>query len=173
MTSKTSGWVRVAYILLAVLYIFTGIFFMSYPGLSEISLGYCIAFMTIFYGGVVIASYFLNSTFKTIWSLIIGICMIIVGIVVMMNVPTSMSVIAVIVGIGYILVGVYKTVQSFSLKDLGLSNWWLALILGILTIIVGCILAFNPDNGAYLAVLVGATLLVNGVSDLFLGFLAF
>lgn len=174
MSKSTSGWARVLYILLAILYIIAGIYFFTNPVLGEYVLGNFIAAMMLVYGIMMVIAYFTATSFKSIWTLILGILMIVLGIVIFSNVFNSMNVLGVIIGIGFVCAGAFRIYQSFQFKDFGLSTWWLMLILGILTLIVGGILIFNPStSGGYFAILVGSSFLVNGISDLITGLFAF
>ncbi len=174
MSKSSLGWARVLYVLLAVLYIITGIYFFTSPVLAEYVLGNFIGAMMLVYGIMMIIAYFTATSFKSIWTLVLGILMVVLGIVIFSNVFDTMNVLGVIVGVGFIAVGAFRTYMSFQLKDAGLSTWWLILVLGILTLIVGCILVFNPSaSGGYFTILVGSSFLVNGISDLCTALFAF
>ncbi|MEY8381156.1 HdeD family acid-resistance protein [Ileibacterium valens] len=167
MSKSSFGWAKVLYILLAILYIITGIYFFTSPVLAEYVLGNFIGAMMLVYGVIMIIAYFMSSTFKSIWTLILGILMVVLGIVIFANVFDTMNVLGVIMGIGFICAGAFRIYQGFQVKDMGLSQWWMLLILGILTLIVGCILTFNPSvSGGYFTIWVGSSFLVNGISDL-------
>lgn len=173
MSKSTLGWVKALYILLAILYIITGIIFYVNPITSEYILGTFIGSLMLVYGVFIVITYFTSVSFKSVWALILGILMIVLGFLIWTDVFKTMNIVGVMVGIGFMLAGAFRCYQSFQFKDLGLSTWWLMLVLGILTLIVGCILVFNPSvSGGYFTILVGSSFLVNGISDLITGIFA-
>lgn len=174
MSSKSSGWFRILYIILSVLYIFCGISLLTMPSMYGASMIYVIGLLIVFYGAMMVGAYFMATNFKTIWTLLFGIVLIVLGIMCMCNIWEASLALAIVIGIGFIIAGGYKIYQSFVVKDLGVSNWWLILILGICNLVVGAILLFNLQSSMELiTILVGCNLLVNGVSDLMLAFMAF
>lgn len=167
MTNKSFGWARILFILVAILYIICGIMMLSNPVEGMVSLGLFVGSLLIAYGIMLAISYFMSTYFKTIWTLILGVLMIVLGFIVCGNLIDSVNVMGVLVGIGFLCAGVFRVYQSFQLKDLGVSAWWAMLILGILDAAVGLIMAFHVGmSGYYLGIYVGATFLCNGISDL-------
>lgn len=175
MDTKTSfGWYRILYIILAIVYIFAGTMIIANPQIYAGPLIYCIGVLAIVYGGIMIASYFLAVNFKSVFTLIAGGVLVLIGILICCNLFEASIALGVIAAIGFMVVGAFKIYQSIFVKNLGISDWWMILILGICNLVIGCILIFNlNDSGALIAVLIGTNLIVNGVSDLMLGFLAF
>ncbi|MCF0245234.1 MAG: DUF308 domain-containing protein [Ileibacterium sp.] len=172
--NKSLGWVKILYILMAVLYIIAGITFFVNPITSEVVLGTFIGAMMVVYGIMMVVAYFTASNFKSVWALLLGIALIVLGLVVWTNLFDSMNVIGVFVGIAFLFSGAYKTYASFQFKDLGLPGWVWILITGIATLIVGGIMVFNPSvSGGYFTILVGASFLTDGIADLILGLTAF
>lgn len=174
MNSKSFGWYRVLYIILAVLYIFAGIMLIANPSAFAPMMIYLVGWMAVFYGIIMIASYFMATHFKTIWTLLLGFVLIVLGFLMMSNLFATSVALGVMAGIGFMLAGGYKIYQSFMVKELGVSSWWAILLLGICNLIIGFILICNLGSAAtLLTILIGTNLLVNGVSDLMLGFVAF
>lgn len=174
MNSKSFGWYRILFILLAVLYIFCGISLLTMPNVYGGSMIYVIGFMIVFYGAMMVGGYFMSTTFKSIWTLLFGIVLIILGILCMTNIWEAGIAMGVCVGIGFVVAGAFKVYQSFAVKDLGISNWWLILLLGVCNLIIGIIMLCNLGSSIELiTMLIGCNLLVNGVSDLMLSFMAF
>lgn len=174
MSKSSFGWARLLFVLVAILYIICGIMMLNNPVEGMAAMGIFTGSLLIAYGAMLVISYFMSTYFKSVWALILGILMIALGFVVCTNLVTSVNVMGVLFGIGFLCAGVFRAYQSFQLKDMGLSTWWLVLILGILDAVVGCIMAFHVGmSGYYLSVYVGATFLVNGISDLITALLAY
>lgn len=170
---KTVGWMKGLYILMSVLYILAGIFMFTDPFVGSYTLSLFIGWTMLFYGIMMVMSYFFATYFKSDAALLIGIVLIFLGIVVVMNPAEALKWIGVATGIAFMVVGTYKFIQSFSFKEIGMRTWWLILIDGILMAIVGCMLAFNPAESGYLfTVYVAISFIVNGVTDLLIGLMA-
>ncbi len=174
MTSKSFGWYRILFIVLAVLFIFSGIMLTVYPELFAGSMIYMIGILAVVYGGILVASYFMASNFKSPITLIAGGVLILIGLLISFNLFEASIALGVIAAIGFLVVGAFKIYQSMFVKNLGISSWWMVLILGVCNVVIGLILIFNLNqSAALLTILIGVNLIVNGVSDLMLGFMAF
>ncbi len=174
MSKSEWGWFRVLFIILSIAYIFAGIMLMMYPQMFAGTMIYMIGFMAIFYGIMLIGSYLMATNFKSSFTLITGIILVIVGILISTNIFEASIALGVVAAIGFMVVGAFKVYQAFFLKDLGVSSWWTVLILAACNLIIGLIMIFNlNDSGTLITLLIGSNLLVNGVSDLMLSFTSF
>lgn len=174
MSKSSFGWYRILYIVLAILYIFTGAMLVIYPNLFAGSMITMIGCLCIVYGAILIGSYFMATVFKSGFTLVTGGLLLLLGILIVCNLFEASIALGVVTAIGFICVGVFKMYQSFFIKNLGISSWWSILVLGICNLIVGLILIFHlNDSAALLTVLIGTNLIVNGLSDLMLGFIGF
>lgn len=174
MNKSSFGWYRVLYIILSILYMFAGMMLITYPGMFAGSMIYMIGFLAILYGCILIASYFMAVNFKLPYTLIAGGVLILLGILICCNLFEASIALGVIAAIGFMVVGAFKIYQAVFVKNIGISSWWSILLLGICNLIIGLILIFNlNDSGTLITVLIGTNLLVNGVSDLMLGIMAF
>lgn len=174
MSSKSFGWYRVLLIVLSILYIFGGILIMMNPSWYAGPLVYMIGVMMLLYGCMMVAAYFMANSFKSIFTLLLGIALIILGILCCTNLWEASIAMGVLCGIGFTLAGAFKVYQSFMIKDFGVPGWWLVLVLGICNLIVGIIMLCNLGaSGELISILIGCSLLTNGVSDLMLAFTTF
>ncbi len=70
-----------------------------------------------------------------------------------------------------IFYGISAIAFSFSLKKMGVSAWWLTLVIGILALIVGMIIPYSPGSGiVFITTLLGAFSLLFGIYSLYFGF---
>lgn len=174
MSKSSWGWYRVLYIVLAVLYIIAGATLTMNPRILAPAMFNMFGWLAVIYGVVLLVSYFMEANFKSTWTLISAVVLIILGFVVIFNPFRSMVIMGVLMAVGFIGVGIYKIYQAFFVKDLGVSSWWWVLILAACNIIIGLIMMFNLDNsGALITLWIGINLLVNGASDLALGIMGF
>ncbi len=174
MTKSEWGWFRVLYAIMAVLFIIAGIMLLMNPAFYAPFMIYMIGFMAIFYGAMLVIAYFMATNFKSVFTLITGILMIIAGIMTVSNVFSSSIALGAVIGIGLMVVGIFKIYQAFFVKKLGVSSWWTVLILAACNIILSIIMLCNlGDAGTLITILIGTNLLVNGVSDLMLSIVGF
>ncbi len=174
MSQSSSGWYRILFIVLAVLYIFAGIMLVCNPAVFAPSMINLIGLFGIVYGIILIASYFMEANFKSIYTLISGIIVLLLGLLVVFNPFRSSIVMGAMCAVAFLAIGCFKIYQAFFVKDLGVSTWWSVLLLAACNIIVGLIMMFHLQNSAGLiTILIGVNLLVNGVSDLMLGIMGF
>lgn len=175
MKTKSSwGWYRVLFIALSIAYIFVGASLLINPAMYAGIMIYTIGFMAIFYGVWLIGSYFFADSFRSVFTLITGILLLVVGFLISGNVFRASIALGVVAAIGFLAVGIFKIYQAFGMRSLGVSSWWTILFLAACNIIVGLIMMFNlNDSGALITLLIGTNMLVNGVSDLMLGITGF
>ncbi len=173
--SKTDwGWFRVLYVILAILYIFAGIMLITYPQMFAGSMIAMIGWLAIIYGIMLVASYFMATNFKSGFTLVTGIILILVGILIVCNLFEASVALGIVAAIGFLAVGVFKIYQAVFVKEMGISTWWTVLILAICNIAIGLIMMFNlNDSGTLITILIGTNLLVNGFSDMMLAFVGF
>lgn len=94
------------------------------------------------------------------WKLAEGILDIVFGFMLMANPEITAVVIPFMIGFWAIFYGILITIGAFSLKKLD----WKLLIFGILTILLGNVIMFNPIfMGITLSIWIGITLLVAGI----------
>lgn len=173
--TKVSGWTRVAYIALGILYCVTGLYLFMYPAINTYTLGMVLGISLIVYGIIKIVSYFFINKYKSIFrfELVLGILMTIFGFIMINNIGSGMNFLGIMTGIALVVDAFIRGYFSFEVKGLGISGWWAILIMAILTGICGCFFLFNPSaSGVLLTALVGATFLSIGFSNLFLGIFA-
>lgn len=174
MTKSSWGWYRILFVILAVLYICSGCALIMNPAFFAPSMIMMIGWLAIIYGAILLTSYFMEANFKSSFTLITAIILIIIGILIVCNLFEASVALGVVAAIGFLVVGAFKLYQAFFLKDMGVTTWWSVLLLAACNIIIGLIMMFNlKDSGTLITVLIGTNLLVNGVSDLMLGFIGF
>lgn len=75
----------------------------------------------------------------------------------------------VIVGILIVIHGIHNVVQAIALKKDGYTNWWVAFLLGVITVVFGVVLICNPFTVVDTVVrLIGAFLIYDGLSDIWI-----
>lgn len=173
-TTKLSGWTRVGYIVLGILYAVTGMYLFMYPAINTYTLGLVISISLIVYGIFKIVSYFTYGEMRSFfrYNLIVGIVMTIFGLIMWMNIGAGMQFLGIMMGIMLLVDAALTIYFSLIVREVT-KYWWLILISSILVGICGCYFLFNPaDSGVLLTSFVGAYFLVQGIQQIFVGIFA-
>ena len=163
---------RVLWLIFGILLIISGIATMFNPAETILVLAYTIGFLTLF-SGISTIVYFFSIRHASGSSLILldGIISTICGIIIISNLAISGAFIPYMVAFFVIVRGVVSISSSIELKKHGYNQWGFAMLSGILTLIVGIILTFNPILGAiYVSVVLGLCLILYGIITLQLWF---
>jgi uncharacterized membrane protein HdeD (DUF308 family) len=105
------------------------------------------------------------------WNLAGGIIDGLFGLVLLSNPGVSAAVIPFVVGFWMMVSGVIIFINSFEVKKSGMPAWWLGLISGILTVIVGYFITSNIFFGAIaITIWIGIGFLIAGIVNVMLSF---
>ena len=163
---------RVLWLIFGIALIVSGIVAIKYPLNTTITVAYIIGFLMIF-SGISSIFYFVSLRHLSGSGIILldGIVSTICGIIIISNLLISAAVIPYFVAIFTIVRGAVSITSSIDLKKNGYDKWGWTLISGILTIIAGIILTFNPLLGTvYLSVVLGCGLILYGIITIQLWF---
>ena len=76
---------------------------------------------------------------------------------------------AVIIGVVVLIHGVHNVIQAIDLQKENYDKWWIALLFGILTVIFGGVLVYNPFGAVEMVVrMIGIFLIYDGASDMWI-----
>ena len=162
---------KVNYSLSALICAVLGVVLLVWPGQSTqivcIVLG---AVLGIF--GIVQIIIYLVTQEKTMVShsmMMFGIVLAVIGGWIVLKPDSIIKAIPMIVGILIVIHGLHNAVQAIDLKKMNYSNWWVALLLSILTIALGAVLICNPFTVMDTVVrVIGAFLIYDGLSDMWI-----
>lgn len=105
------------------------------------------------------------------WKLAEGVLDTLFGLMLLANPGVSAVVLPFIVGFWVLFYGIMLFVDSFEVKKAGLKGWWLQLITGILTVIIGYTITFNPVAGILtITMFMGIAILLFGIYNVILAF---
>ena len=98
------------------------------------------------------------------WVLAGGIFEIVFAFILLTNPLLTATTLPFILGFWVIVYGVMTFANSFPARKAGMSNWWLGLISGILSVILGILISNNLLFGAFtITVWIGIALLIAGI----------
>lgn len=155
----------------AALCILLGIVLVVWPALSMQIVCTAIGAVLLVGGGVRLAAYFTakDGSVYAQMNLITGIILAVVGVWILLQPDKVLAIIPIIVGIVIALHGVNNLQQTVTLCREKYDKWWVALILGLLTVGFGVLLVCRPFEALDTAVkLIGIFLIYDGVSDIWI-----
>lgn len=102
-------------------------------------------------------------------NLVMGIIITVIGGWILLQPGTIIAMIPILVGIIIVIHGINNLQQSVSLCQSQYDKWWVALILGIITIGFGILLIFNPFAAVDTLIrFIGLFLIYDGASDIWI-----
>ncbi|MCM1123514.1 MAG: DUF308 domain-containing protein [Eubacterium sp.] len=155
----------------AVLCIVLGVVLVVWPDMSmQVA---CVAIgVVLLLGGVVrLVQYFVvrDGSIYAQMNLIMGIVLAVVGIWIVLKPEKVLAIIPIIIGIVIVLHGLNNLQQAITLCKDKYDKWWVALILGLLTVGFGVLLICRPFAALDTVVmLIGIFLIYDGLSDLWI-----
>ncbi|MCM1134146.1 MAG: DUF308 domain-containing protein [Clostridium sp.] len=159
------------YTISAALCALLGVVLLIWPGTTMRLVCMLLGGMLLLYGLLQVLLYLLNRE-RTILSqgmMIFGIVLAVIGVWILMRPEMMIMAVPVIVGVLIVIHGIHNVVQAISLQRDGYDKWWLALLFGILTVVFGGILVYNPFQVAETVVrMIGVFLIYDGVSDIWI-----
>lgn len=162
---------RVNYTVSAVLCILLGLVLLIWPGTTTQIVCMSLGIVLLAYGIIQIVIYLFNRE-RTLISqgmMFLGIIFAVVGVWILLTPEMIIMAVPVIVGVLIVIHGLHNVVQAIALQKDGYERWWLALIFGLLTVIFGGLLIYNPFGAVELVVrLIGIFLIYDGISDIWI-----
>lgn len=155
----------------AILCILLGLVLAIWPGMSMHIVCIIVGSVLIIGGLMRLAESFLarDGSMYSQMNMIVGIIFTVVGIWIVVKPEKVLAIIPIIMGIVIALHGLNNLRQAIMLCKEKYDKWWVALILGLVTVGFGALLVFRPFAALDTAVtLVGFFLIYDGVSDLWI-----
>lgn len=162
---------KVNYSLSALICVILGIVLLVWPGQSTQVV--CMILGIVLGGfGIIQIILYLATQEKTMVShsmMMLGSVLAVIGGWIVLKPETIIKAIPMIVGILIVIHGLHNAVQAIDLKKMQYDNWWVALLLSLLTIALGVVLICNPFTVVDTVVrLIGAFLIYDGLSDMWI-----
>ena len=162
---------KVNYSLSAVICVILGIVLLVWPGQSTQVV--CMVLGIVLGGfGLIQIILYLATKEKTMVShsmMMLGVVLAVIGGWIVLKPETIIKTVPMIVGILIVIHGFHNAVQAIDLKKMQYDNWWVALLLSLLTVALGVVLICNPftivDN---VVRIIGAFLVYDGLSDMWI-----
>ncbi len=154
-------------ILLGVLAVVLGGVALVYPFATSVVTTLFVAWSFIILGIVTVISAFTgNQSNGRVWTVLLGILMVITGIVLLKNPLAGLVALTWVVAILTLVSGVVKFFTGWKIRDTSLK--WLTIISGIASFILAILIFQNPEGS--LGILVAIELIFDGIALVALGF---
>lgn len=155
----------------SLLCVILGLVLLLWPGLSIQIVCTAVGAVLIISGAIRIVGYFTakDGSLYSQANLIFGIVFAVVGVWIVMKPDKVLAIIPIIVGIVISLHGLHNLQQALDLYRDKYDKWWIALILGILTLGFGVLLICRPFAAIDTVVmLIGIFLIYDGLSNIWI-----
>jgi len=148
-----------------------GLVLLIWPGTTTRIVCMLLGSVLLAYGGFQTVVCLINKekTFFSQGMLIFGIVVAVVGLWILLRPEMIIMAVPLIIGVLIIIHGVHNVIQAVELQKEAYDKWWVALLFGILTVIFGGLLVYNPFEAAEAAIrIIGISLIYDGASDMWI-----
>ncbi len=160
---------KIGYIIVSALLCVLGIILIAVPEFSILAFGTICGVILIVFGAIRLIGYFSKDLYRLAfqYDLAFGIMMITLGVIMLCHPGSLMNFICITLGLSFLTDGLFKIQIAIDSKTFGIREWWLILALAIVTVIFGGIVIARPsESSRILAVLIGASMLCEGILNI-------
>lgn len=148
-----------------------GLVLLIWPGTTTRIVCMLLGSVLLAYGGFQTVICLMNKekTFFSQGMLIFGIVVAVIGLWILLRPEMIIMAVPLIIGVLIIIHGVHNVIQAVDLQREAYDKWWIALLFGVLTVIFGGLLVYNPFEAAEAAIrIIGISLIYDGASDMWI-----
>ncbi len=160
---------KTGYIVMSIVFCVVGVLFIALPARSAVMIGRVLGAAMAAFGVVKLVGYFSRDLYRLAfqYDLEFGILLIALGMIVLLRTNGVMDFICIAAGVSILADGLFKIQIAIDARRFGIRDWWLILLLAVVTGGVGLLLVFRPwESVQVLTVMLGAALLAEGVLNL-------
>lgn len=161
--------VKTGYIVISALFCVLGVVLFVMAERCVPWIGRALGIGMVVCGAVKLGGYFSRDLFRLAfqYDLAFGILLAAVGVITLCHPGEAMTFLCVMFGIPVLADGLFKIQVAVDAKRFGIGQWWLVLLLAVLTGVIGLLLVLRPTEGAQaLVMLMGASLFLDGALNL-------
>ena len=161
--------VKTGYIVISALFCVLGVVLFIMAERCVPWIGRALGIGMVVCGAVKLGGYFSRDLFRLAfqYDLAFGILLAAVGVITLCHPGEAMTFLCVMFGIPVLADGLFKIQVAVDAKRFGIGQWWLVLLLAVLTGVIGLLLVLRPTEGAQaLVMLMGASLFLDGALNL-------
>ena len=160
---------KTGYVVMSIVFCVVGVLFIALPARSAVMIGRVLGAAMAAFGAVKLVGYFSRDLYRLAfqYDLEFGILLIALGVIVLLRTNGVMDFICIAAGVSILADGLFKIQIAIDARRFGIRDWWLILLLAVVTGGVGLLLVFRPwESVQVLTELLGAALLAEGVLNL-------
>ncbi len=160
---------KTGYVVMSIVFCVVGVLFIALPARSAVMIGRVLGAAMAAFGAVKLVGYFSRDLYRLAfqYDLEFGILLIALGVIVLLRTNGVMDFICIAAGVSILADGLFKIQIAIDARRFGIRDWWLILLLAVVTGGVGLLLVFRPwESVQVLTVLLGVSLLCEGVLNL-------
>lgn len=160
---------KYGYIIVSAIFCFVGIAMILLPVPSAKIIGVFCGIAMLVFGVIKLIGYYSKDLFRLAfqYDFQFGILLIILGLLTLLRPGNIMNFICISFGVCMMADSLFKAKISFEAKQFGIREWWLTLVLAILTGLSGLLLVFHPlETIQAVVTILGVSLLAEGVLNL-------
>lgn len=160
---------KTGYVVMSIVFCVVGVLFIALPARSAVMIGRVLGAAMAAFGAVKLVGYFSRDLYRLAfqYDLEFGILLIALGVIVLLRTNGVMDFICIAAGVSILADGLFKIQIAIDARRFGIRDWWLILLLAVVTGGVGLLLVFRPwESVQVLTALLGAALLAEGVLNL-------
>ncbi|MDO4633185.1 MAG: DUF308 domain-containing protein [Eubacteriales bacterium] len=161
--------IKKSFCLLSVAYLIIGIVLLLWPDLSVRTLCYVFGVGILIVGSAYLIIYFTKDPLRSVMQpdLVIGVVGIASGMFILLKMQYMLELLPFVLGVTALLGMVVKIQQALDLHRIHAKLWYLMLVFALALGVLGGLLVANPFEGLnMIVILIGASLIVDGVGNL-------
>ena len=150
----------ISIIITSVISFIIGLIMAVVPNVSLQVMGIAFGIFMIIYGvALVVLDFMAHDIYIPFYGIVSGILSVVAGIILVAMPDVIATIFAIALGIWIILSSVNLISIAISVRK-GVKNWWMWLILGIIDLICGLIILFNPFASSISLVILGGIIIM-------------
>ncbi len=162
---------KVNYTASALVCVVVGLVLLIWPGTTTQIVCMILGLALLIYGAVQVFLYLASKERNMISQgmMLLGVVVAVIGVWILIKPEMIIMAVPVIVGILIAIHGIHNISQAITLKKNQYDGWWIACLMGILTVALGAVLIYNPFSVVNTVVrLIGIFLIYDGLSDMWI-----
>ncbi len=161
---------KLVYIALSVALFAVGLCLIIWPEQFATIFCYVIGSIALILGAIELVIFFVRDFTSTSsgYRLLVGLLASIFGLILLLKPDNSAVFFSMLVGVFIIIDSVVKLQATFELKNIGAIQWWVNLVLSVVSAVLGVMLVINPfGTGTLLLIFMGISLIVDAIENVF------
>lgn len=157
---------KIGYMVLSAALCGLGLCLIAFPDFSIIAAGVICGVLLIAFGVVRLVGYFSKDLYRLAfqYDLAFGVLMLTLGVILLARPSGLLQFICFALGFSFLADGLFKVQIAIDAKGFGIGEWWLILVLAVVTVFFGAALIVRPsESSRALTILMGISMLCEGI----------